>query len=138
MKRVLGRYARWFNERHGTEGSLFTGRFWSRRVLSAEDLVATCLYVDLNPVASGLCRHPLDWPWGAYSRSGGNIEPSHLEQLRSLPRRDDELAMGHYRELVDLGAAQLVVRRATSGADAWARIQGLVHQESMRQTQTSV
>jgi REP element-mobilizing transposase RayT len=137
MKRILGGYARWFNERHGTEGSLFVGRFWSRRITSAEQLLATCLYVDLNPVASGLCRHPLDWPWGAYSATNRDLEPSHVERLRSLPGADDIITL-QYRELVDIGAAQLVARRAASGAETWDRIQNLLAQDPKRSSQMSV
>jgi putative transposase len=69
MKRLNGRYAQGFNERHGRSGHLFGDRFWSGLIESEEYLEAACIYVVWNPVRAGLCEVPEDWRW-SWSRYG--------------------------------------------------------------------
>ena len=69
MGRLLGLYAQVFHRRHGTEGHLFRRPFYSRRVEDESHLVASCLYVLLNPVVAGLCEHPARWIWCSYEQT---------------------------------------------------------------------
>jgi putative transposase len=69
MKRLNGRYAQGFNERHERSGHLFGDRFWSGVVESEEYLEAACVYVIWNAVRAELCEAPEDWPW-SWSRYG--------------------------------------------------------------------
>jgi hypothetical protein len=66
MGRLQGGHARWLNERLASEGHVFRHRFWSRRLEDDGALLRACLYVVLNPVSAGMCRHPEDWPWCSY------------------------------------------------------------------------
>jgi putative transposase len=63
MQRLNGGYARRFNERHGTGGHLFGGRYRALAIESEEHLDAAREYVLANPVRAGLCRSVDDWPW---------------------------------------------------------------------------
>jgi putative transposase len=63
MKRLNGRYAQSFNQRHARSGHLFGDRFWASLIESEEQLHAACLYVVYNPVRAGLCDRAEDWPW---------------------------------------------------------------------------
>ena len=57
-------YTRHINFRQGWRGHLWQERFHS--FLMDEDyLLATVRYVESNPVAAGLCRHPGEWPWSS-------------------------------------------------------------------------
>jgi putative transposase len=57
-------YTRHINYRQGWRGHLWQERFHS--FLMDEDyLLATVRYVERNPVAAGLCRHPEEWPWSS-------------------------------------------------------------------------
>ena len=49
MRDLGGRYARWFNRRHGRTGPLFGGRFRSVLITSDEQLVNTWTYIHRNP-----------------------------------------------------------------------------------------
>jgi len=58
------RYTRHVNFRQGWRGHLWQERFHS--FLMDEDyLLATVRYVERNPVAARLCRHPAEWPWSS-------------------------------------------------------------------------
>ena len=57
-------YTLHINFRQGWRGHLWQERFHS--FLMDEDyLLATVRYVESNPVAAGLCRHPGEWPWSS-------------------------------------------------------------------------
>ena len=45
---------RWLKAR----GAFFEGRFKSVAILDEESLLATCAYIDLNPVAAGIAKVP--------------------------------------------------------------------------------
>jgi putative transposase len=65
MQWLNGRYAQEFNRRHRRSGHLFQDRYWSAPMWTDERLLATARYIEMNPVAAGLCRAPGDWPWTA-------------------------------------------------------------------------
>ena len=55
LKEPLSRLA---NRQEQTRGAFFEGRFKSVAILDDESLLATCAYIDLNPVAAALPRAP--------------------------------------------------------------------------------
>jgi hypothetical protein len=55
LKEPLARLA---NRRDETRGAFFEGRFKSVAILDEEALLATCAYIDLNPVAAGIVDVP--------------------------------------------------------------------------------
>src|SRR5262245_33555906 len=50
--------ARLANRQDDTRGAFFEGRFKSVAILDEESLLATCAYIDLNPVAAGIAAVP--------------------------------------------------------------------------------
>jgi REP element-mobilizing transposase RayT len=75
MRRLLGGHSRWFNVRHGREGSVFAPHYWSRRITDDAWFFRACLYAVLNPVVAGLCSHPREWRWCSYtSTADGDAE----------------------------------------------------------------
>ena len=50
--------ARLANRQEETRGAFFEGRFKSVAILDEESLLATCTYIDLNPVAAGIAQAP--------------------------------------------------------------------------------
>jgi REP element-mobilizing transposase RayT len=66
LHRLQSEYARWYNERHGRSGPLFTGRFTAIPVDSDEQLLTVARYIHRNPLAivprSGLA----DYRWSSY------------------------------------------------------------------------
>ena len=58
MKEVKEPLARLCNREDGTLGTFFEGRFKSIAILDDEALIATGIYIDLNPFAAGLANTP--------------------------------------------------------------------------------
>jgi len=65
MKRVAGRQTRFVNRSESRSGSLWEGRFKSSPIDKDSYLLACCRYVEMNPVAAGLCAHPADYHWSS-------------------------------------------------------------------------
>ncbi len=124
MRRIKGGYAYAFNRRHGTESHLFAQRYWSRRVKDEAHMFTACVYVVVNPVAAGLCRHPRDWAWSSFHRTvGGSDEAFSSGEdllLRMFGDTPAEARRG-YAAAVD-AAARLAVERRTAQAELWHRI----------------
>jgi hypothetical protein len=58
MKSLKEPLARLANRQDQTRGAFFEGRFKSVAILDEEALLATCIYIDLNPVAAGVAAVP--------------------------------------------------------------------------------
>jgi putative transposase len=86
MKRLNGLYAQNFNRRHGFRGHLFEDRYRSIDVVSDEQFVTPLQYVVLNPVQSGMCAGPDQWPWSSYRATVGSVPaPRFLDVPGVLP-----------------------------------------------------
>jgi putative transposase len=129
MKQVLGGHSRWFDARHGREGSVFSQHFWSRRITSDAWLLRACLYVVLNPVVAGLCAHPREWPWCSY-RSTACGDPSAYgageERLLGLFGDSPADSRWRYTQVVDDAVALIAERRASPGAETWRVVSEIV------------
>lgn len=60
------RYAQYFNEKIGTKGHLWQGRFYSC-VLEENHLIAAAKYIERNPVRAKLVNKPWEWKWSSAS-----------------------------------------------------------------------
>src|SRR5262245_49811827 len=58
MKCLKEPLARLANRQDDARGTFFEGRFKSVAILDEESLLATCAYIDLNPVAAGIVQTP--------------------------------------------------------------------------------
>jgi REP element-mobilizing transposase RayT len=58
MKCLKEPLARMANREEKTRGAFFEGRFKSIAILDEESLLATCAYIDLNPLAAGIAPVP--------------------------------------------------------------------------------
>jgi REP element-mobilizing transposase RayT len=87
MQCLFGRYAAYFNERHGLSGHLFQGRFHSVLIESDGQLLATARYILLNPVRARLCERPGEWKWGSFRalvETGYASPPVHVVFLLGM------------------------------------------------------
>ena len=55
-----------FNRRHGLDGPLLKGRFYSRLIQQDLYLKLAMRYVERNPLEAGLVTHPINYPWSSY------------------------------------------------------------------------
>jgi putative transposase len=73
------RYSLYFNSKHGLNGHLWQGRFYSC-VLGGGHFLNACVYVERNPVRAGLVETPTGWAWSsARAHCSGQADSSRLE-----------------------------------------------------------
>lgn len=103
MKALNGRYSLRFNRRYGRGAHLFKNRFGAVLQEDEAQLVWTLRYFARNPVESGLCSQPGEWPWSSYRACAG-IEPApkflHIEGALAPFGDMAEAQMAAYRTLV--------------------------------------
>ena len=84
MQWLNGRYAQDFNHRHGFDGHLFQGRFYSGQVESDWHLLELSRYLARNPVEAGLCRageRTGHGPWVSAGSAAGGTSPIDVSFL---------------------------------------------------------
>ena len=59
-----------FNRRHDRRGHLVQAPYRASAVLSEGHALWLRVYIAMNPVRAGLCRHPGDWRWSGYGGDG--------------------------------------------------------------------
>ena len=64
LKQTHGRYATYWNAKHGSSGHVWQGRFYSCP-LDDGHLWTALRYTELNPVRAGLVVEPREWPWSS-------------------------------------------------------------------------
>ncbi|HET6803203.1 MAG TPA: transposase [Casimicrobiaceae bacterium] len=72
MMALLGaRYVRYINRTTNRTGTLWEGRYHASLVECDSHLLATCRYIDLNPVRAGLAPRVTDYRWSSYGALAG-------------------------------------------------------------------
>jgi len=107
MKWMNGKYAQWFNRRHGRSGHLFQGRFKGFLVEKERYLMALIRYVALNPVRAQMVDRPEQYRWSSYRATAGLEEPPPwltTDWALTLFGADLIAQQQGYREYVDEGA----------------------------------
>jgi REP element-mobilizing transposase RayT len=82
MHCLQGKYAQYFNRRHGFVGHLFQDRFKSPQIETDPQLWQTAKYIALNPVAAGLCVKPEEYPWSSHAGIVNGTAPAWLAAAR--------------------------------------------------------
>ena len=90
IKELKGRFAQWYNRRHGRYGVLWAERFKSVLLESGEALAAVAAYIELNPVRAGLCADPKDYRYCGYAEA--------LAKGSSLARQGIRVVLGHHMQ----------------------------------------
>ena len=95
-----GKYAQWWNRRHGRVGHVFQARFKAQIVDACTYLLRLCRYVLANPVRANLVSHPSHWPWSCYGALTGTR--ASCVDIQSLSEAiDPDHAAGVRRQLCD-------------------------------------
>ncbi len=100
MKCLKEPLARLANREDSCRGAFWQGRYKSIAILDEEALLATCAYIDLNPVAAGTAATPEASPHTSVR--------SRVEHCRALGRLEDLQAARH---------GSVAAARATAGLD---------------------
>jgi putative transposase len=104
MRRLNGRYAQWFNDRHEVVGHPFQDRFGSKLIEREGHLLETLRYIVRNPVEAGLCTAPEDWRWSSYPATIGLAPCPELlspDLALDLFSGDLQRARGRFKSFVD-------------------------------------
>ena len=67
-------YGKLFNEKNDRRGNLVRSRYWSKRIVDDEQLLASFRYVARNPITAGMCARAEDWPWSSFATSCGSAQ----------------------------------------------------------------
>ena len=67
MKRVLTRYAMYFNKKYQRTGALIANRYKSQPVEIDEYFLSVIRYIHQNPIKAGLTNNVKDYRWNSYN-----------------------------------------------------------------------
>jgi REP element-mobilizing transposase RayT len=100
MKCLKEPLARLANKQDGCRGAFWQGRYKSIAILDNEALLATCAYIDLNPLAAGISPTPEDSPYtSVHSRVEHCRQQGRLDDLQAA--RDGSVAAAQAAEGLD-------------------------------------
>jgi hypothetical protein len=84
MKSLKEPLSRLINKADGKSGTLWAARYKSIAVLDESALLATCIYIDLNPLAAGVVKYPEDAMFTSlYLRVGAGRKPTPCRDLQA-------------------------------------------------------
>jgi hypothetical protein len=87
MKFLTEPLSRMAKRQDQTRGAFFEGRFKSVAILDEESLLATCAYIDLNPVAAGLVKVPEQVEHTSIKQRVEHVETAErIDDLRAAER----------------------------------------------------
>ena len=109
IKELKGRFAQWFNRRHGRYGALWAERFKSVLLQDGQAVAAIAAYIDLNPVRAALCEDPKEYRYCGYAEALAKGTAAALEGIRvilGLPETTSpEQVAAEYRKHLFLSGA---------------------------------
>jgi len=95
VKELKQRFSIWYNQNHGRDGTLWSGRFRSVLVEnSAAALRLVACYIDLNPVRAGIVTDPKEYRWCGYAQAMGGVR-SAQNGLIGIIKKGDRSAERH-------------------------------------------
>src|SRR5246127_3170015 len=102
IKELKGRFAQWYNRRHGRYGVLWAERFKSVLIEGGEALAAVAAYIELNPVRAGLCADPKDYRYCGYAEALAKGSSLARQGIRTVLGLSDAISWeevsGEYRK----------------------------------------
>ncbi len=84
VKELKGRFAQWYNRRHGRYGTLWAERFKSLLLEEGRAVATVAAYIDLNPVRAGLCEDPKDYRYCGYAEALAKGSAAALEGIKTI------------------------------------------------------
>ena len=84
FKELKGRFAQWYNSRHGRYGVLWAERFKSLLLEGGRAVATVAAYIALNPVRAALCADPKEYRYCGYAEALAKGSPAAQERLRTI------------------------------------------------------
>jgi putative transposase len=131
LKELKGRFAQWFNRRHGRYGTLWAERFKSLLLEGGRALATVAAYIELNPVRAALCADPKDYRYCGYAEAlaqGSVLGHERIRTILGLPQTTswEQLSREYRKHLFFRGA---IATTHHAPAFDWAKAQEVVDQE---------
>lgn len=131
LKELKGRFAQWFNRRHGRYGTLWAERFKSLLLEGGRALATVAAYIELNPVRAALCADPKEYRYCGYAEAlvhGSALAHERIRTILGLPQTTSwEQLSREYRKHLFLRGA--IATSHNAPAFDWAKAQEVVDQE---------
>ena len=134
IKELKGRFAQWYNRRHGRYGVLWAERFKSVLIEPGQALSAVAAYIDLNPLRAGLCEDPKDYRYSGYAEAVAKNSAKAKEALAEALGFDSDKS---WKE-VSREYRKLLFRTGTSASKASATIDLELAQRVVQQQQGEI
>ncbi len=90
MQGLAGKYAAYFNHKHGYRGHVFEGRYRACLVESDAYFLQTSRYIHLNPVKAGMVARPEDYAWSSYRAMFDEKDDSLIKTALTLSYFDGD------------------------------------------------
>lgn len=74
MKRLLTKYARWYNIKYKRSGALIANRYKSQPVEVDEYFLNVVRYIHQNPIKAGMVEQIGDYRWSSYNEYASNVQ----------------------------------------------------------------
>lgn len=105
MRELNGGFSRWRNEIYGQtrKGHLVRHAFFARPLVNEGDVIGTCAYVDLNPIAHRSSATVRSQDWSSLAATLGGAHPRTFHRpaaLLELLDEHPERAQRKYRQVV--------------------------------------
>jgi putative transposase len=84
FKELKGRFAPWYNSRHGRYGVLWAERFKSLLLEGGRTVATLAAYIVLNPVRAALCADPKEYRYCGYAEALAKGCAAAQERLRTI------------------------------------------------------
>ena len=84
MKKILTKYAMYFNRKYKRSGALIGSRYKSKAVEMDEYFIPLIIYIHQNPVRAGIVEQPEDYAYSSYQEYMGSKEIVNTEFALSL------------------------------------------------------
>ena len=89
MKRILTKYARWYNIKYGRSGALIANRYKSVPVIIDEYFLNLIRYIHQNPIKSGIANSCEDYLYSSYNEYVNEKEITDTDFLLQMVDRKE-------------------------------------------------
>jgi putative transposase len=103
MKNLFETYAKDFNKKYERKGPVFCKPYRAALCLDESYLLASSIYIHLNPVKAGLVQNPAEYRWSSYSLYDSDINPKtflNYQFILKILDEDIQDAKRLYRKLI--------------------------------------
>jgi putative transposase len=112
LKHTHGRYAAYWNAKHGSSGHVWQGRYYSCP-LDRRHLWEALRYTELNPVRAGLVAEAEGWPWSSAAAHCGVAVADKWLTMKEWQERWEGSSWREYLAAGETESERMAVRQCT-------------------------